>query len=1492
MPNTSKFGPTLEILVERLYDTVNRGPLLKCFLTKSSSSRVDIARFDTDKPTLDPERAAIVLQYGERLFESASSLKSWSNGMVRDWGEWVKPYLADVWAELRRRLAGRIAGEPYSAVDDEKELPLSSQIIDKLIEKETTSISFQLDIAAIDTRIRDHNLALYRALGQKISRTADLIRKEAGIRSLWLGYPLFLAHDLTDPENPNVVLAPLLLWAIDIEISLSRQGQVKLSRDPKTGAPFLNRVLQQWIKTNLHVELKEVKLDRNGTDGLTREQLHAAVTEITAGLQHVTVQPLVEGLTKLPSRKEAESLSSPAIINSAVIGLFVSENQALINNLESLKSVQAMSEPLESLLSGTPEQHQPVSIPPEHDRYLVTDSDPFQEVAVWDSRFAPGTVVHGPPGTGKSQTIVNIVADALAHGQRVLVVCQKRAAIDVVAQRIHSSGLSDLSMVVHDSEGDRRMVMMELKEQIGSLGLRASAGVSQRRGALAQEIERRESELDAYNKAVQQPRSEIGLSYRTIASRLGSFALAKGATSPDKDIGQLVKDVPDGSVRSAIANLTLLSGLCDRAEWQSNPWRERRTDFFLTATEQQQITNAILSCITAATCHDEFVTQNGIGFLIGKLRGFGEELNGAERTLEKLSQLRNLSNVGNYLKAPENSKYLFKELFALQAELEKLDTHNPTPYVIPLNERTSDEIELLLGASIMTLNGLQGSWWQRLRPAFRDAKTRFENLTRRMLGSITPDLVLAVRDACRTELKTREIETKLALLLQVKHDDVSLKSKLAETLVELSIVDDVSELSPELRSALVSAIPKGADALAAVRSRMNVARDRAQLLVKMEEVILRLQSWIRQQYLDSLSKRTCAGETIIGDLQSFVNYLPRYRDFIAFEAAKNSLDRFERGLLDCLLSKNCDSKLWEPVILHSALTEWGEKCRQSSPELTLMSASMYQAKKESLARALQEKRQLESRSILDLWNQRQLSLKEQRPSPFSFLKAQLVTRGPNSKRLREAIAVGAEYGIFTLRPCWLTNPNTACQLFGLTPGLFDIVIFDEASQCPVEQAVPIIQRAKRIVVSGDEKQLPPTSFFLSFSGLSVEQHQEVQDDLTDEELAERALETQILNSKDLLAASQPLLRNSFLNMHYRSQHPALIEFSNNAFYGGRLQYPPAKAGAGQASPIFYREISGIYENNQNQEEAAAVIKVLREVWAAESRPTVGVITFNSKQQELIENLIQEEAIRDPLFRADFETETAREDGQQQVGFFVKNLETVQGDERDVIIFSTTFGKDSTGVFKRFFGPLNLEGGERRLNVAITRAKQSVYVLTSMPVFEISDVFSSIDDSGGRKITGREFLQGYLLYAKAISEMNPGRASEVLKRARQLSFSRDGNEASSSPQFDSEFEVAVYEALAKHDVALDTQVGAAGFYIDLAVKHPDSTRGYLLGIECDGKAFHSSFTARARDIWRERILRSRGWRIHRIWSSDWWANPHAEVQKVLDIVASLAPGKPQ
>jgi very-short-patch-repair endonuclease len=171
----------------------------------------------------------------------------------------------------------------------------------------------------------------------------------------------------------------------------------------------------------------------------------------------------------------------------------------------------------------------------------------------------------------------------------------------------------------------------------------------------------------------------------------------------------------------------------------------------------------------------------------------------------------------------------------------------------------------------------------------------------------------------------------------------------------------------------------------------------------------------------------------------------------------------------------------------------------------------------------------------------------------------------------------------------------------------------------------------------------------------------------------------------------------------------------------------------------------------------------------------------------------------------------------------------------------------------------------------------------MPISEISEAFSSAQPFQGERITGREYLQGYLLYSKAVSDRNDVHAREILKRARELGSSKNTNGTAAPLDFESDFEIAVYDALRAKGIDLETQVGVAGFRIDLAVKYPEPERGYLMGIECDGKAFHSSFSARARDIWREQILHSRGWRIHRIWSSDWWADPNREVQKVLDAI---------
>ena len=215
---SSRFGPTLEVLSERLYESISRGPFLKCFLTKTSASRLDISRFDVDEPSLEPSKKQLVVQYGVALLRrSVNDFLKWSKAMARDLGDWVQPYLSQIWDDVHQEALFQEGSDPTVSSASQTS-PLSSRIVDSLISHENASITFQLDIASESKDIREQSLVLYRSLGQKIARTADLIRKEAGLRGLWLGYPLFLAHDLTDPEKPSIVVAPLILWDVDIQV--------------------------------------------------------------------------------------------------------------------------------------------------------------------------------------------------------------------------------------------------------------------------------------------------------------------------------------------------------------------------------------------------------------------------------------------------------------------------------------------------------------------------------------------------------------------------------------------------------------------------------------------------------------------------------------------------------------------------------------------------------------------------------------------------------------------------------------------------------------------------------------------------------------------------------------------------------------------------------------------------------------------------------------------------------------------------------------------------------------------------------------------------------------------------------------------------------------------------------------------------------------------------------------------------------------------------
>jgi primosomal replication protein N'' len=468
--------------------------------------------------------------------------------------------------------------------------------------------------------------------------------------------------------------------------------------------------------------------------------------------------------------------------------------------------------------------------------------------------------------------------------------------------------------------------------------------------------------------------------------------------------------------------------------------------------------------------------------------------------------------------------------------------------------------------------------------------------------------------------------------------------------------------------------------------------------------------------------------------------------------------------------------------------------------------------------------------------------------------------------------LGLDVGLLAARPIWLVNPDVASRIFPLKAGLFDVVIFDEASQMRVENAVAALYRGKRAVISGDSKQLPPTTFFGSI--VADEDDDFVVEEAVGEDADSEAAETRtretaanrrhVKDCQELLALSQGVLPERFLNIHYRSAYRELIDFSNAAYYGGRLHVPVRRPQAEirRHRPIEVRRINGIYAHQCNTQEAEAVVDYLSNFWAQHGTnpPTVGVVTFNLKQAETIEEALQDRIDRDRAFKKALQGEQVRTLNGEDASFFVRNLESVQGDERDVIIFSTTFGKDIQGRFKKSFGVLTQQGGERRLNVAVTRARSKVVLVTSMPTADVSDFLGH--SRGPTK--ARDYLQAYLRYAEQIHNGEFDAAAAQLTafdgtepRAPLRGHNSDTDALVLSIQ--SVLEEANYRtALMPFDDA---------FSVDLAVLNSD-TGLYSLGIELDGPRHHVLNSAKARDIWRPKLLERSGMRVHRVYSAAW------------------------
>ena len=440
---------------------------------------------------------------------------------------------------------------------------------------------------------------------------------------------------------------------------------------------------------------------------------------------------------------------------------------------------------------------------------------------------------------------------------------------------------------------------------------------------------------------------------------------------------------------------------------------------------------------------------------------------------------------------------------------------------------------------------------------------------------------------------------------------------------------------------------------------------------------------------------------------------------------------------------------------------------------------------------------------------------------------------------------------------WLMTPEVVSDILPFEKNLFDLVIFDEASQLYVEKSIPAIYRAKKVVVAGDQKQLKPSSLGQG----------RILDEIDEDEISDGFLEYE-----SLLDASRYKYKHTMLNYHYRAKYEELISFSNYAFYNGKLMVTSLARDEG-VKPIERIKVeNGMWIDKKNEQEANEVVRLVKHILnTRKNNETIGVITFNSSQMNLIEDLIEKEKMLDSNFAMQMLAEESRFSNGENISFFVKNIETVQGDERDIIIFCIGYARNEMGRVAINFGWLNQDGGENRLNVAISRAKEKIYVVTSIEPHDL------VVDS--TKNDGPKLFKLYLEYVKAIDA-----GDNQLARSILLSLLDRNDEEQQQLTFDSDFEEEVCQKLIEQGYDIETQYGVGGYRIDIVIKNKDGSN--LLGIECDGRLYHCSKFARERDYHRQKYLESRGWNIYRIWSTNWWKNPDLEIKKINDYIAKV------
>ncbi|MCG8318350.1 MAG: AAA domain-containing protein [Cytophagales bacterium] len=1254
---------------------------------------------------------------------------------------------------------------------------------------------------------------------KKIDRTEKFIYEERGAKDLYIAWP-FVRGKFKDGTP---VRAPLIFFPVTLEL---KQGKWILSSRSEVNVTFNKSFILAYAYYN-KVKLDETLIEYNFEEGFEDSRefrtslyrlLQESNLEINFNQENFADQLSSFEIFKKKDFEAQQKNGRLTLFPEAVLGIFPQAGSYIVPDYLDLIERPYVPD-LEEFFSKRSTEDAPDQKAGYADVYRFLDKvkeeqtftpyrlDAYQENALKAVKKGNSVVIQGPPGTGKSQLICNLISDFIARGKKVLMVCQKRAALDVVYRRLKEKDLADFVALVHDFKNDRRDIYAQIAGQVDKLyeyKLKNNSldSIQMERKFLqsSRRIDQINEEFEEYKFALFDE-AECGISAKELYL---TCELVEKTINLKQEYRFFKFDTLDDTLRK-FRNYFSYALEFDRL---GHPWYGRKSfkDFGIADLKK------ISSILNEIPKFQEEISKEATGIVNSELK-----IEDCEAALYKEKEIHKLIDT---LKSEKVYKY-FRQMMAVdKVETDLLWLTNTERVLLDCFKGEGPEISLK--ASEL------GRFQEVLQRAIASRKNLFRSLHWQLFSK---DKFWIKRVIVANEISSDK--KSFSKLIEKVDNRLNFEHNLSKLIACEWLIDlpegfrkaDFQSWFYDQKSALASKL--AFVSLRNFKAYFNVLKlDYPDLKSGMEalldlfkKVVERKQTWL--EYLTPFQINHILENSDHIDLLD-KSLKADFDSICEFDQLSANLENHERQVINKLLESSESPQLDELLALfdNSLRLTWLDHIETKYPILRSVSSLKFEQMELEMQENVAEKLSI-SKDIL-LLKTREITYEDAQYNRLNNMITykelyHQVTKKRKIWPIRKVIANFSDE-LFRLVPCWMSSPESVSALFPMEE-FFDLVIFDEASQCFAEKGIPAMYRGKQIVVAGDDKQLRPNDLY------------KVRWEEEEEELAELELDS-------LLELSAKHLMQLQLQGHYRSKSLDLIDFSNRYFYDGNLKLlPDFKDINYPEPPIHYIKVAGIWKNNINDIEGQKVVGLVREFIKDHPEKEIGVVTFNIKQQEHILDLLDKAA--------------SNEGWSLPESFFVKNIENVQGDEKDIIIFSTAYGPDERGKIIMQFGSLNATGGENRLNVAITRAREKIYIVSSLLPSQLK-----VDDS---KNEGPRLLKKYLQFAKDVSEGNFTPQPRATK-AYHINWFLKSKINEIATGMDNRYELA-------NELP----------FTDLSVKEGQHYKGLVL---TDDDIYHQSISVKEPHVYRPFTLLSKNWKFISLTSRQFWQNREGMKEKLM------------